>query len=116
MAEGAAEGQPHPVHTPEATKATAPQRTIDSAATSRQQPTESDQSKEARQARINDLHQRIQESVQDAEKLLGDAIKFPDLSQPTPSKSPEQKKTAGIRGLIGRLINKNKSTETPSTK
>ena len=113
MAEGAAEGQPHPVHTPEATKATAPQRTIDSAATSRQQPAES---KEELQARIMQNRQAIEQSVQDAEKLLGDAIKFPDLSQPTPSKSPEQKKTAGIRGLIGRLINRNKSTETPSTK
>jgi hypothetical protein len=122
MPEGAAEGQPHPIHKPEAKHTTEAQHTIDSAATPRQQPIETDQSREARQARINDLRQRIHHSVQDSERLLEDAIKFPDLSQPTPSKNKEQKKT-GIRGLVSRgyerakgLVGRGKSTEPPQQK
>lgn len=117
MPEGAAEGHRHPAHKPEAKRVTEAQRRIDSATTPRQQPTES---KEELHARILENRQRIEQSVLDAEKLLEDAIKFPDLSQPTPSKNQEQKKT-GVRGLISRgvervkgVIGKSKSTEIPS--
>jgi hypothetical protein len=121
MSEGAAEGQPKQ-HKAETKNATEAQHTIDSPATPRQLPTESDQSREARQARINDLGKRIQQSVQEAENTLADARSFGEVSPQTPSKNKEQKKT-GIRGLISRgvekvkgVIGKSKSTETPSRK
>jgi hypothetical protein len=112
MAEGA-EGQPHPIHKQEAKYVTEAQYTIDSGATSRQQPIESDQSREARHARIHDLGQRIQQSVQEAERTLADTRSFGEFSPQTPSK--EQKKT-GISGLINRLVGRRKSTETPPQK
>ena len=121
MAEGEAEGQPKQ-HKPEAKNATEAQHKIDSPAPSRQLPTESEQSREARQARINDLGKRIQQAVQDAEKTLADAQSIGEVSPQTPSKNKEQKKT-GILGLISRgvervkeVIGKSKSTKTPSRK
>ena len=106
MAEGAAEGQPKQ-HNQEAKKATEAQHRIDSPATLRQQPTESEHSREERQARISSLHQRIQQAVEDAEKLSGQFIQAANTlnlgssSSQTPSKKKEQKKT-DIRGLINR--------------
>jgi hypothetical protein len=114
MPEGG-EGQPQPIHKPEAKHVTEARHTIDSAATPRQQPTES---KEDLYARAHQRRQRIEKVVQDIEKLAGQSIQASNtldtvFSPQTPSK--EQKKT-GIRGLISRLVRRNKSTEPPSTK
>jgi len=113
MPEGAAEGQPHPAHKLEAKHATGTQLRVDSAATPRQQITESEESKEELRASIMQSRQRIEQLVQESEKLLVDARKFPDISQPTPPKEPQK---TGIRGLINRLIGKNNSTEPPTRK
>ena len=122
MAEVTGEGLPHQAPKQEAKQTTQAHDQIDSAATPRQLPTESEQTRAERHARIYDLGQQIEQSVRDAEKLLVDAVKFPDLSQPAPSKNIEQKRP-GIRGLISKgvekvkgVIGKSKSTETPRRK
>ena len=123
MAEGAVEGPPQQ-HNQEANKETAPQLTIDSATTSRQQPT---RSREELYARALQRDQRIAQVEQEIEKLVGQfrqAANTVDsvFSPQTPSKNIEQKRP-GIRGLISKgvekvkgVIGKSKSTETPSRK
>jgi hypothetical protein len=114
-----AEGPPQQ-HNQEAKKETAPQHTIDSTATSRQQPT---RSREELYARALQRDQRIAQVEQEIEKLVGQFRQAANtldsvFSPQTPSKNKEQKKR-GIRGLISRgvekvkgVIGKSKSTET----
>src|SRR5436853_4310384 len=121
MAEGAAEGQPKQ-HNQEAKKATEAQHKIDAPASLRQQPTESEQSREARQARINDLGQRIQQAVEDAGKLSGqftqaaNTLESGSSSSQAPSKKNEQKKPgfrSRISEMVKGIVGRGKSTESP---
>src|SRR5437764_8643890 len=93
MAEGTAKGPPKQ-HQQEAKKATEAQHKIDAPAFLRQQPTESEQSREARQARINDLGQRIQQAVEDAGKLSGQFTQAANtLNQALPHHKLHRKRT-----------------------